>query len=255
LYGNNKKYTKNALYDNILVSSYHHLEIRRIREWMSLTDSEISGGIGYGNDQFGNDIEPTDMRALLFGPPSPSIHEYGSAPLVRDGYQPLRQEPAGRSFRPDQLMSSVNPRTFYHYPAWDPDDPVSGIKFEPGTRYPTQTFPPENALQTAMQASGSWRDISRDISPQVDPTAAYNSYNAISKESKDGMRNNDFGIGELLMSRGIKEAMISARDTVLGNNTMILFVLLFILFIVVAYLQQQNIQRLQGIVESFIDKR
>lgn len=225
----------------------------------SLTDSEIMGNIGFGNDPLAA-ISPMDMRAFLASSTAPTLittnRRYDvraadpSYPLnekYTEPYYPLQQEPAGRSY------SSMDNHTFYNYPAWNPDDLVSGISYEPRTRYPTQTFPPENALQTAMQFSGAQEDITRTI----DTPDSINSYHADTFKRlgvvRKSMSDNDFGSGEAL-TRGIKEGFVGLRDSIVGNNSTIVFILIFILFIVIA-LQHQTIQRLHGMVEKFVDPR
>lgn len=203
---------------------------------MSLSENEIMGGISYGNDAQAPEI---DLRAML------------------SAYNPIQQEPMGRSYRPEIG------RSYYEYPAWDASNPVSGIAWEPRTPYPVTAFPPENAFQTAMQSQGSFRDITKTVGQEAGANSNLADTIDLMSRSKQTERSsvvrdrnlqNDFGIGDLFSAK-TRESMAGFRDSVLGNNSIVLIILMFILFIIVAYLQHQNIQRLQDMIEKIIDKK
>lgn len=211
----------------------------------SLTDGEIMGDIGYGNDLFATDTS-LDIRALLA-----NDSRVESSFM---NYQPIRQEPAGRNYRPDQFGTSD-----IGYPRWDPNDPINGNIYESGKLRSGNSSPVENSFQTAMQSQRWDQDISNDpnsMSANTYDTSRHNYY----------PNDNDTGLGSRfdmskLFAGGKKENMtspslLSLWDNSIADvsNTTVLIILMFILFIIVAYMQNAQIQRLQNMVERIITK-
>jgi hypothetical protein len=174
---------------------------------MDPSEDEIMGGVGFG-------AEPSlDIRSLL------SYNQY----------QPLRQEPAGRNYRPDQFPSQN-----IGYPAWDADDPMRGIMYE------------NSKLNFSTPEQ---RFVSTRPNPQP-LTQDPNAIDYVTRELPPKAVNNDFGIGNWVLNTKERMTSSSVPQMVADiSHSTIMMVLIFILFIVIAYLQNQQIGRLQSMVE------
>jgi hypothetical protein len=210
---------------------------------MSLSDYEIMGGIGYGGDtNFYGD--PGDIKSLILNEqpfptkeptwkPVPFAAGAGlgfSAP--RTPYAPINQEPMGRSYRPDQFGLSGSGQTYYKYPEWNPDGPVSGIKFERNTIAGSNSLAVEDYFQTETARFGD--NVSVNKSMPLDGRS--NAYDLITLQAlKEHFTNN-----------------INDAAQLASNNYNILIIMLFIVFIVIATLQHRQIQKLQKIIGKAI---
>jgi hypothetical protein len=207
---------------------------------MSISDYEIMGGIGYGGD--GVSMNLSDIKSLILSEqPVPTKESYwkptpfaAGAELGRpryiDPYEPIEQEPMGRSYRPDSVGYSGKKTNPYEYPAWNPDAPITGIAYERDSIAGSNSLAVEDYFQTETARFGDSRSINESM-------------------PKDG-RLNAYDLFSASIS-GIKEKMTDTINDSLNAaqvNYNILIVLLFIVFIVVAYLQHRQIVKLQKII-------
>ncbi len=208
---------------------------------MSLSDYEIMGGIGYGEDKVSQFYygDPGDIKSLILNeqPVPTAIKRWKPTPdqawspfaagvglgrpMYTDPYLPVNQEPMGRSYRPDQFGSTKPAINNYEYPAWNPEDPVSGIKFERDAIAGSNSLAVENYFQTETARFGA----NESINKLMPPDGRQNAYDLIS----------------------IKEHFGDIAN-VASNNSNILIILMFIVFIVIAYLQHRQIVKLQKII-------
>jgi len=212
---------------------------------MSLSDYEIMGGIGYGEDKISMSYygDPGDIKSLILNeqPVPTAIKRYTPTPfkagaglgrpMYVDPYAPVNQSPMGRSYRPDQFGYSKPAINNYDYPAWDPEDPISGIKFERDGIAGSNSLAVENYFQTE--------------------TARFGSNDPINKSMPLDGRQNAY---DLITLGKIKEHFTDMTNLA-SNNSNILIILMFIVFIVVAYLQHRQIIRLQKIIGKAMETR
>jgi hypothetical protein len=205
---------------------------------MSLSDYEIMGGIGYGEDIVSTSFygDAGDIKSLILNeqPVPTTVKRYIPTPfkagtelgrpMFSNPYQPINQSPMGRSYRPDQFSYSKPAINNYEYPEWNPDDPFSGIKFEHDNIAGSNSLAIEDYFQTETSKFGESKSINKTM-PQDGRQNAY----------------------DLITLGKIKEHFADIATTA-GNNSNILIILMFIVFIVVAYLQHRQIVRLQKII-------
>ena len=211
---------------------------------MSLSDYEIMGGIGYGGDGVSMNTM-ADIKSLILSEqpfptrvprkmPQPFAAGAGlGRPQFQDPWIPPNQEPMGRSYRPDRFGSSpgTNSGTYYQYPPWNPNDPISGIAYEPDSIAGSNSLAVENYFQTETARFGNNESVNRVMPP-------------------DG-RANAYDLWSLGGIKAVKEHLtdgLAEATQIASNNYNILIIMLFIVFIVVAYLQHRQIQKLQKII-------
>lgn len=240
---------------------------------MLLTDAEIMGGIGYGNDMFGS--QHFDIKSLLYDNDKtrPVTIGYGSFKsssdydgkvtwdpngynsIYKDPYNPINQEPMGRSYRSDQVGSSEYKINYYAdgYPKWNPNDPIAGIKYENNINH-SNALAVENYFQTEQQQFGQNEDINIIKSKR----AALNSYNNSSLDNNQNviMKNNMNMRNDMDIANLLEKAFLGGKEhfNSSGNTFSMFFILLFIVFIVIAYIQNSQIQHLQKLLSTTLER-
>lgn len=207
---------------------------------MSISDYEIMGGIGYGGD--GVSMNVGDIKSLILSEqPVPTLEpRWRPTPFAAGAglglgypnqpYIPPNQEPMGRSYRPDQFGFSGTKTDYYNYPSWNPDAPITGIAYERDSIAGSNSLAVEDYFQTETARFGD----NRSVNSEMPRSGQLNAYDLLTASMT-----------------GIKEKMTDTINDSLStavNNYNILIILLFVVFIVVAYLQHRQIVKLQKII-------
>lgn len=231
---------------------------------MSLTDYEIMGGIGYGSDP----LAGMDLRAAMIEQAFPPLVKprhvvpfnvgLDGLSTYRERYQPIEQEPMGRSYRPDQFSSSELNYNYYKYPAWNKDDPVYGIKYEYDSIKNSNALAVENAFQTETARYGGNENVNR-IAGHDQRMNSYSRYDASNLANATPKSDE---VAALLSPpnyrAGLVERFQSGLDSGVeycqNNTTILLIILMFLVFVIVAYLQNNHIKRLQKMLKHVLTK-
>ena len=205
---------------------------------MSISDYEIMGGVGYGSDWVSmNTIK--DIKSLILNEqPVPTIERQWKPqsfaagvgtelPTFYNPYLPIKQEPMGRNYTPDQFGSSqplgLATQNWYNYPDWNSNNSQDSITN-------ANSLAVEDYFQRDTTRYGDQVSIN-NFTPM---STRLNAYDALST-SLGGIKEK--------MSDSIQDAIVIAN-----SNYNILIILLFIVFIIVSYLQHRQILKLQKII-------
>ena len=214
---------------------------------MSITDYEIMGGVGYGSDP----LAGMDLRAAIAEQAFPNVlnktfyERRNEVPFKADGkstmleqYQPIQQEPMGRNYRPDQFKSSEYSYDYYKYPAFNENDTIYGIDFDRSYAR-SNALAVESAFQTENARYGGQIDINRFADKK-------NNSDDITSRAR----------APATIGSSIENFVGSTVDFCKDNNniTIVLIVMMFLIFVIVSYLQSCHITQLQKMLKRVLKK-